>query len=240
MAEKELSIQEIQQRIRQNKKNKNLPLNDLAVDLAWIHEELGELARAQRRGRADEFIEELVDISIFILGIFAMLKVNGWEMVLKKIKMNEATAYEERDGEEDGFHVRSYIKRERATLFDVEFDKEEFKRELEREPSIRKIQKRIWQNKLDKGFKTDDVNHDLVCMIEEAGEAAWARRMGLKEKLLDALTDLLIYTWGIFEMKGVDGYKQILKKMKRNEARKYKKEDKDMGLALTRTDFVWK
>lgn len=232
MEKRQLTIQEIQQRIRQNKKNKNLPLNDLAVDLAWLHEELGELARAHRRGREDEFIEELTDVSIFILGIFAMLKVNGWEMLLKKIKINEGTEYQKR-GE---FHVREDEKWERKTLDKITVGEEE----LENELSIKEIQGRIMKNKLDKGFKIGDIQHEMVCMMEEGGEAAWARRMRLEDKFLDALTDLLIYTWGVFEMKGVDGYDEILKKMKINEARKYKKEDKKSGEALTRTDFVWK
>lgn len=232
MIEKQLTIQEIQQRIRQNKKNKNLPLNDLAVDLAWIHEELGELASAHRRGREGEFIEELTDVSIFILGVFAMLKVNGWEMLLKKMKMNEGTDYQKR-GE---FHIREDEKWERETLDKVEVSEEE----LANEPTIKDIQKRIMENKINKGFKIGDIQHEMVCMMEEGGEAAWARRMRLEDKFLDALTDLLIYTWGIFEMKGVDGYDEILKKMKINEAREYKKEDKKGGEALTRTDFVWR
>lgn len=232
MVEKQLTIQEVQQRIRQNKKNKNLPLDDLAVDLAWIHEELGELARAHRRGRAGEFIEELTDISIFILGVFAMLKASGWELLLKKMKMNEGTEYQKRGD----FHIREDEKWERGTLDKVEVDEEE----LRNEPSIREIQQRIIGNKQNKGFKIGDIQHEMVCMMEEAGEAAWARRMRLEDKFLDALTDLLIYTWGVFEMKNVDGYEEILKKMKINEAREYKKEDKKDGVSLTRTDFVWK
>lgn len=204
----------------------------MAVDLAWVHEELGELARAHRRGRKDEFVEELTDISIFILGIFAMLKVNGWEMLLKKMKMNQGTEYQKRGG----FYIREDEKRERKTLDKVEVTEEE----LADEPSIKEIQQRIIENKQNKGFKSGDMQHEMVCMVEEAGEAAWARRMGLEDKFVDALTDLLIFTLGVFEMKEVDGYKEILNKMKINEAREYRKKDKDMGMALTRIGKEWR
>lgn len=224
----QLTIQELQQRIRQNKMNKGLPIDNLAIDIAWIHEELGELARAHRRSREKEFIGELVDISIFILGVFAMLDLSGYELLLKKMKMNEQSRYKKRGK----FNIRSDEKRERETLHIIRIDKEE----LEKEPTIKEIQKRIWQNKIDKEFSTNNIEHDLICMLEEAGEVAWACRMGLDKKLIDAVVDLLIYAWGLFEMKGVDGYKEILRKMQINETRDYKQN----GKIITRADFTWK
>ena len=71
---------------------------------------------------------------------------------------------------------------------------------------LKKIQKDIWQNKLNKGFNTTDVNKEF-CLLY--GEVA----------------DIAIYLMGLSEMLGFDLADEIEKKVSKNEKRVYKNID---------------
>lgn len=89
---------------------------------------------------------------------------------------------------------------------------------------LKKIQKDIWQNKLNKGFNTTDVNKEFCLLYGEVSEAydAWKKK---KEDLNEELADIAIYLMGLSEMLGFDLADEIEKKVSKNEKRVYKNID---------------
>ena len=69
---------------------------------------------------------------------------------------------------------------------------------------LKKIQKDIWQNKLNKGFNTTDVNKEFCFLYGEVAEAydAWKKK---KDGLNEELADIAIYLMGLSEMLGFAG-----------------------------------
>ncbi len=86
---------------------------------------------------------------------------------------------------------------------------------------FKKIQKDIWQNKLNKGFNTTDVNKDFCLLYGEVAEAydAWKKK---KDDLNEELADIAIYLMGLSEMLGFDLADEVEKKVSKNEKRVYK------------------
>ena len=89
---------------------------------------------------------------------------------------------------------------------------------------LKKIQKDIWQNKLNKGFNTTDVNKEFCLLYGEVSEAydAWKKK---KDDLNEELADIAIYLMGLAEMLGFDLADEIEKKVSKNEKRVYKNID---------------
>ena len=89
---------------------------------------------------------------------------------------------------------------------------------------LKKIQKDIWQNKLNKGFNTTDVNKEFCLLYGEVSEAydAWKKK---KDDLNEELADIAIYLMGLSEMLGFDLAYEIEKKVSKNEKRVYKNID---------------
>ena len=89
---------------------------------------------------------------------------------------------------------------------------------------LKKIQKDIWQNKLNKGFNTTDVNKEFCLLYGEVSEAydAWKKK---KDDLNEELADIAIYLMGLSEMLGFDLADEIEKKVSKNEKRVYKNLD---------------
>lgn len=89
---------------------------------------------------------------------------------------------------------------------------------------LKKIQKDIWQNKLNKGFNTTDVNKEFCLLYGEVSEAydAWKKK---KDYLNEELADIAIYLMGLSEMLGFDLTDEIEKKVSKNEKRVYKNID---------------
>ena len=89
---------------------------------------------------------------------------------------------------------------------------------------LKKIQKDIWQNKLNKGFNTTDVNKEFCLLYGEVAEAydAWKKR---KDDLNEELADIAIYLMGLSEMLGFELADEIEKKVSKNEKRVYKNID---------------
>lgn len=86
---------------------------------------------------------------------------------------------------------------------------------------LKKVQKDIWQNKLNKGFNTTDVNKEFCLLYGEVAEAydAWKKK---KEDLNEELADIAIYLMGLSEMLGFDLEDEIEKKVSKNAKRVYK------------------
>ena len=89
---------------------------------------------------------------------------------------------------------------------------------------LKKIQKDIWQNKLNKGFNTTDVNKEFCLLYGEVSEAYddWKKK---KDDLNEELADIAIYLMGLSEMLGFDLADEIEKKVSKNEKRVYKNID---------------
>lgn len=86
---------------------------------------------------------------------------------------------------------------------------------------LKKIQKDVWQNKLNKGFNTTDVNKEFCLLYGEVSEAydAWKKK---KDDLNEELADIAIYLMGLSEMLGFDLADEVEKKVSKNEKRVYK------------------
>ena len=86
---------------------------------------------------------------------------------------------------------------------------------------LKKIQKDIWQNKLNKGFNTTDVNKEFCLTYGEVAEAyeAWRKK---KDDLGEELADVAIYLLGLSEILGIDLEDEIQKKIYKNSKREYK------------------
>lgn len=94
---------------------------------------------------------------------------------------------------------------------------------------IRDLQKRIFKNKIDKGFNTTDVGKELLLITEELGEAISVYRREGGEKLAEEIVDIIIYCLGLLEILGFDALKEIQKKVEKNEKRVYKKTSSKHG-----------
>ena len=91
-----------------------------------------------------------------------------------------------------------------------------------------KLQKEIYQNKVDRGFNVTDVGKEIVLMAEELGELAKAyknsdkkpaREISNKDEMIDAVGDLMVYCLGLCEMFGVNS-EEILKKIVENNKKR--------------------
>ena len=85
---------------------------------------------------------------------------------------------------------------------------------------IKAIQKVIYQNKVDKGFNTTDVNKEFCLLYGEVSEAyeAWRKQ---ERSIGEELADVAIYLLGLSEILGIDLEKEIENKIKINKNRKY-------------------
>ncbi len=90
--------------------------------------------------------------------------------------------------------------------------------------NMKEMQKEIWQNKINKGFNTTDVNKEFCLLYGEVSEAyeAWKKK---KDDLGEELADIAIYLMGLSEMLGFDLEDEIINKVKKNEKRVYKQID---------------
>lgn len=86
---------------------------------------------------------------------------------------------------------------------------------------MKEMQKSIWQNKIDKGFNTTNVEKEFCLLYGEVSEAYDAYRKK-KDDLGSELADIAIYLMGLSEMLGFDLEDEIKKKHKKNVKRVYK------------------
>lgn len=89
---------------------------------------------------------------------------------------------------------------------------------------LKKIQKEVFQNKIDKGFNTIDVDKEFCFAYGELSEAYDAYRKK-KSDLGEELADVAIYLLGLSEMLGLDLEEEITKKVAKNKKRKYENID---------------
>ena len=86
---------------------------------------------------------------------------------------------------------------------------------------LKKLQKDVYQNKVNHGFNTTDLNIEFCLAYGELGEAymAWLKK---KDDLGEELADVAIYLLGISEILGIDLENEILNKIEKNSKRVYK------------------
>ena len=89
---------------------------------------------------------------------------------------------------------------------------------------LKKVQKEVWENKINKGFNTTNVELEFCLLYGEVAEAFDAYRKK-KDDLNEELADIAIYLLGISEMLGYDLEDEIVKKVSKNKKRVYKKID---------------
>ena len=87
---------------------------------------------------------------------------------------------------------------------------------------LKKLQKEVYDNKVNHGFNVTDLNMEFCLAYGELGEAymAWLKQ---KEDLGEELADVAIYLLGISEILGIDLESEILHKIEKNKKRVYKK-----------------
>ena len=88
--------------------------------------------------------------------------------------------------------------------------------------NLKKVQKEVWENKVNKGFNTTNVELEFCLLYGEVAEAFDAYRKK-KDDLNEELADIAIYLLGISEMLGYDLEDEIVKKVSKNKKRVYKK-----------------
>ena len=86
---------------------------------------------------------------------------------------------------------------------------------------LNKLQKDIYQNKVNKGFNITDINKEFCLTYGEVAEAyeAWRKK---KDDLCEVLADVAIYLLGLSEILGIDLEEEIQKKVYKNSKREYK------------------
>ena len=86
---------------------------------------------------------------------------------------------------------------------------------------LNKLQKDIYQNKVNKGFNITDINKEFCLTYGEVAEAyeAWRKK---KDDLGEELADVAIYLLGLLEILGIDLEEEIQKKVYKNSKREYK------------------
>lgn len=89
---------------------------------------------------------------------------------------------------------------------------------------LREIQKRVYKNKIVKGFNVTDVYKEFCYTYGELTEACDAY-MKKKGDLGEELADVALYLLGLAEILGIDLESEILNKLDIVEKRKYIQKD---------------
>lgn len=86
--------------------------------------------------------------------------------------------------------------------------------------TLKEIQKEILENKRRHGFNTTNIEQEFCYLYGEVAEAYEAYYKE-KDTFPEELADVAIFLLGIAEIKGVDLYSEILKKIQKNKDREY-------------------
>ena len=87
---------------------------------------------------------------------------------------------------------------------------------------LKKLQKEVMKNKVKKGFNTTDVALEFCRAHEELSEAFSKHNRGQKG-VSEELADVAIFLLGMCEIMGFDLEKELVRKIKINKNRVYKK-----------------
>ena len=87
---------------------------------------------------------------------------------------------------------------------------------------LKKVQKELWKNKKAKDFNTTDINLEFCFTFDELAEAFRVYRKKLPD-LGEELADVMLYLLSLAKMLHVDLEKELIKKLRKNKKRLYKK-----------------
>ena len=87
---------------------------------------------------------------------------------------------------------------------------------------LKELQKKVYENKIEKGFNTTEVFREFCRAYEELSEAFSKYDKG-QEGVAEEIADVTIYLLGICEILGFDLEKEVLRKIEINKKRQYKK-----------------
>jgi len=85
---------------------------------------------------------------------------------------------------------------------------------------LEKLQKKIYQNKIAKGFNVTDIYKEFIFTYGELAEACEAY-LKKKDDLGEELADVAIYLLGLSEILGINLETEIVNKINKNEKRQY-------------------
>jgi NTP pyrophosphatase (non-canonical NTP hydrolase) len=88
---------------------------------------------------------------------------------------------------------------------------------------LKKLQKEIMRNKIEKGFNTTDIALEFCRAHEELSEAFKKHNRG-ENGAPEELADVAIFLLGMCEILGYNLEKEVVRKVEVNKNRKYKKE----------------
>ncbi|OGD83328.1 hypothetical protein A2572_04655 [Candidatus Collierbacteria bacterium RIFOXYD1_FULL_40_9] len=88
--------------------------------------------------------------------------------------------------------------------------------------SLKKLQKQIYQNKIEKGFNTTDISKEF-CLIHEEVSEAFRAHYKKEYTVGEELADVVIYVLGLSEILNINLEKEIKRKIKINQNRKYQR-----------------
>jgi NTP pyrophosphatase (non-canonical NTP hydrolase) len=92
---------------------------------------------------------------------------------------------------------------------------------------LKELQKEVWRNKIEKGFSTD-IATEFCRAYEELSEAFRKHNLG-QPGVAEEFADVTIFILGMCEQMGFDLEKEVLRKIKVNKNRKYRKEKSPDG-----------
>jgi len=89
---------------------------------------------------------------------------------------------------------------------------------------LEQLQKRVYANKIAKGFNVTDIFMEFCYTYGELSEACEAY-LKKKDDLGEELADVVLYLMGLAEILGISLEKEILNKIEKNEKRQYIQKD---------------
>lgn len=93
---------------------------------------------------------------------------------------------------------------------------------------LKKLQKEVMQNKIEKGFNTTNVALEFCRAHEELSEA-FSKHNRNQGGVAEEFADVMIFILGMCETMGFDLEKELIAKIEKNKKRKYKKEKSPEG-----------
>ncbi len=93
---------------------------------------------------------------------------------------------------------------------------------------LKKLQKEVMRNKLEKGFNTTDIASEFCRAYEELSEA-YSKHSKNQPGVAEEFADVMIFILGMCEVMGFDLEKELISKMEINKKRKYRKKKSPDG-----------
>ncbi|OGI86152.1 hypothetical protein A3A01_02485 [Candidatus Nomurabacteria bacterium RIFCSPLOWO2_01_FULL_39_17] len=93
---------------------------------------------------------------------------------------------------------------------------------------LKKLQKEVMRNKLEKGFNTTNIAQEFCRAYEELSEA-FSKHNKNQPGVAEEFADVMIFILGMCETLGFDLEQELIAKIEKNKKRQYKKEKSPEG-----------